>query len=401
MAKETSVTAEADSAAPLEVKSILTVDPSLTEKIIKQIEYYFSDVNMSKDKFMQEEIQRDSGWVNLDVLTKFNRLKILTTDFKVILEALKQSTTNLLEIDEENNKIRRAKPLPENLSEFETSLKQNTVYVKGFPATTTLDDLYAFFEPHGKVLQIFMRRFPTTKQFKGSVFVTFETSEQVKQLMDLSELKHQEEVLQKETQEDYLKRKGPVLESAKAARMKRDQEKDEKKKQREEAEEAFYKSQMVLGSVIHLKGLNSEGTRENLKELFDTYAKIKWVDYNKGEPEAYVRFVEENKAQIAIDGALKAGDGELKIRDAKLEYRVLEGEEEQEFWKDTIKKLVESKNKGRKGKNTNRGGGGKYNKNKGKNKRSFGKNDDDNNSGDGGSAGDDDNETSAAKKQKV
>ena len=76
MAKETSVTAEADSATPLEVKSILTVDPSLTEKIIKQIEYYFSDVNMSKDKFMQEEIQRDSGWVNLDVLTKFNRLKV-------------------------------------------------------------------------------------------------------------------------------------------------------------------------------------------------------------------------------------------------------------------------------------------------------------------------------------
>jgi len=120
-------------------------DPGLVDKIIKQIEYYFGDINMSKDKFMQEEIQKDSGWVSLETLTKFNRLRILTTDYNVIIDALKQSKTNLLEIDEENKKVRRAKPLPENLSEFETSLKQNTVYAKGFPAATTLDELYAFF----------------------------------------------------------------------------------------------------------------------------------------------------------------------------------------------------------------------------------------------------------------
>ena len=36
-------------------------DPGLVDKIIKQIEYYFGDINMSKDKFMQEEIQKDSG----------------------------------------------------------------------------------------------------------------------------------------------------------------------------------------------------------------------------------------------------------------------------------------------------------------------------------------------------
>ena len=36
-------------------------DPGLVDKIIKQIEYYFGDINMSKDKFMQEEIQKESG----------------------------------------------------------------------------------------------------------------------------------------------------------------------------------------------------------------------------------------------------------------------------------------------------------------------------------------------------
>lgn len=407
MAKETSV----DAAAPVEVttKSVESIkqDVALADKIIKQVEYYFSDVNMSKDKFMQEEIQKDSGWVDLEVLTKFNRLKILSTDYKVIINALKKSDSNLLEIDEEKNRIRRAKPLPENLSEFETSLKQNTVYVKGFPATISLDDLYAFFEPYGKVLQIFMRRFPSTRQFKGSLFVTFETQDQMQSFMDLNEVKHEETVLQRETQEAYLQRKGPQLDAAKSAKLKREQEKEDKKKQREEAEQAFYKSQVVLGSVLHLKGLGSGATREIIRELFDSHAKIRWIDFNKGDPEAYVRFQEENKAQLALDAALKANNDELKIKDEKFEYRILEGEEEQQFWKDTIKKLIEQKSKGRKGKKSGFGGGNKNKNFKNKNKRSFKDNDgddddEDGGSAEGGSAGEEDVEsTKAIKKQKV
>jgi RNA recognition motif-containing protein len=76
--------------------------------------------------------------------------------------------------------------------------------VKGFSSTTSLDDMYAFFEPYGKVLQIFMRRFPTTKQFKGSVFVTFETNEQMKSFMALEEVKSQDVVLIRETQSVFL-----------------------------------------------------------------------------------------------------------------------------------------------------------------------------------------------------
>ncbi len=42
----------------------IETDPALVEKIIKQIEYYFGNINMAKDKFMQEEIQKDSGCIN-------------------------------------------------------------------------------------------------------------------------------------------------------------------------------------------------------------------------------------------------------------------------------------------------------------------------------------------------
>lgn len=328
---------------------------------------------------MQEEILKDSGWVSLETLVKFNRLKVLTTDFKVIIEALKQSTSNLLEIDQENNKIRRAKSLPENLGEFETNLKQNTVYVKGFPSTLSLDDLITFFEKYGKILQVFMRRFPTTKQFKGSVFVTFETNEQMKAFLSGEKPKYQEETLIVESQEDYITRKGPEIESRNEARKKKEQQKEQKIKQKQEAEEAYLKEQQVLGAILHLKNINQDGTRENIKELFDSFSKVKFIDYSKGLPEAFVRFADENGAKVAFEKA-KEKDGEIVLKDAKLEARVLEGEEEQEYWRNLIRKLAESrsnkKNPGNNKRNKrNNNNNYKNNKRNGK-KRSLDENED-------------------------
>ncbi|RNA41342.1 lupus La [Brachionus plicatilis] len=314
----------------------------LDEKIIKQIEYYFGDINLSKDTFLQEETQKDSGWVHLETMVKFNRLKQLATDFQVIVDALKKSKSNLLEIDEEKKKIRRAKPLPENLSEFETNIKQNTVYAKGFDSQMTLDDLFSFFEEHGKILHIFMRRFPATKEFKGSVFVTFETNEQMRKFLDLEEVKYKDTVISRELQEDYLKRKAPVLEKIKENKAKKEQQKLEKVKQKQEAEEAYVKEQQVAGAILHVKNLPDNATRESLKELFDIYAKVKYLDFNRGQSEGYVRFCEENKAKEVFEQV-----DELKMNDNVLEIRVLEGEEEQAYWKDIFRRLLESRSRGR------------------------------------------------------
>ncbi len=58
-------TPEATVEAPVpETKSeqaVVEVDAGLAAKIIRQVEYYFGDLNLSKDKFMQEEIQKEDG----------------------------------------------------------------------------------------------------------------------------------------------------------------------------------------------------------------------------------------------------------------------------------------------------------------------------------------------------
>ncbi|BFY97842.1 hypothetical protein BsWGS_00882 [Bradybaena similaris] len=67
-------------------------------RIIKQIEYYFGDINLLKDKFLQEKIQEDDGWVTMDTMLKFNRLKEITDNAQTICEALKRSSSDLIAV---------------------------------------------------------------------------------------------------------------------------------------------------------------------------------------------------------------------------------------------------------------------------------------------------------------
>jgi len=137
-------------------------DPDLEKKIIRQIEYYLSDVNMVRDKFLKNEITKDEGWIPLSVLTTFKRLQSLSTDFKTIINALKNSVSGLLQINETENKIRRQpdRPLPNSQAELELSLRNRTVYVKGFPKAddVNIDKLLTFFEKFGSIESVQMKK---------------------------------------------------------------------------------------------------------------------------------------------------------------------------------------------------------------------------------------------------
>ena len=43
-------------------------------KIKQQVEFYFSDFNLHRDKFMQEHMQVDDGWFHTSVLLRFKKL---------------------------------------------------------------------------------------------------------------------------------------------------------------------------------------------------------------------------------------------------------------------------------------------------------------------------------------
>lgn len=59
----------------------------LLAAVAAQIEYYFSVENLCKDLFLRRKMD-DDGWIPLAVIASFNRVRMLTADVGVILQAL-------------------------------------------------------------------------------------------------------------------------------------------------------------------------------------------------------------------------------------------------------------------------------------------------------------------------
>ncbi|KAF5298440.1 hypothetical protein FQR65_LT01219 [Abscondita terminalis] len=124
----------------------------LENKIINQIEYYFGDFNLSRDKFLQGEIAKDDGWVELTTLLTFGRLASYTTDKQVIVDALKKAENKIVVVSEDENKVRRnpEKPLPEVNENYRKDVMERTAYAKGFPLDESLDNIMKYFaDNHG------------------------------------------------------------------------------------------------------------------------------------------------------------------------------------------------------------------------------------------------------------
>ena len=78
-------------------KIIIACACSVTVQLLF-FQYYFGDANLLKDKFLNEEMKKDDGWVTLQCLLTFNRLKSMSEDPAVIMTALRKSSDDLLEV---------------------------------------------------------------------------------------------------------------------------------------------------------------------------------------------------------------------------------------------------------------------------------------------------------------
>lgn len=128
-------------------------------------QYYFGDFNLPKDKFLKEQMGVDDGWIPIATMLKFARLSQLTKSPKVIFNAMKKSTSGLMEVDESASKIRRSKtqPIPEETAEYLAEIKARTIYCKGFPKEgMSIDKLLDFF-----------KSFPTALSIKVCIFKFF------------------------------------------------------------------------------------------------------------------------------------------------------------------------------------------------------------------------------------
>lgn len=296
----------------------------LEQSIINQVEYYFGDANMTRDKFMRLEIVKNNGWISLDTMFKFNRLAALTTDPNVVITALTKSATGLLEISEDGQHIRRhpQRPLSAKSADTKREIMSRSAYVKGFPCEITMVELIEFFQDHQHVQDVSIRKYfdesTNTNRSNGEVFVTFGTHDECAAFLS-QEVQYNHRTL-------ITKWKSEQLDDEKLDRQKMG---DEKMRLYNKANQRS-KFEYPKGSVLHITNITPDVTRKMIEEKLWSIIgyQVNFIDFSFGDDTAYVHL---DKACDAMGLLAKLEHSKIQLRTCDATVNVLDGVNEVEY----------------------------------------------------------------------
>uniref|UniRef100_UPI00358EB9E0 lupus La protein-like n=1 Tax=Myxine glutinosa TaxID=7769 RepID=UPI00358EB9E0 len=325
----------------------------LDKKIISQVEFYFGDHNLPKDKFLKSEVQKDDGWVPLGVMIRFNRLKSLSSDPATIAAAIKKSSNGLLEISEDGTRVRRlpSRTLPANDDSYRENIKKRSVYVKGFPEDATLDEVKEWIDEKSSVEVVHMRR-TCQKTFRGSVFAIFDTVENADKFVAMPDHKYKDADIIACKKEQYYAKKNEQRRQWRAEEKLIQEAEGVKNNQSD-----FCKVEFQENCLLKFSGeLDAETTREDLHDLFGEHGDIQWISFTRGAVEGVIQF--ESGAKQILKEATEVNGGELQLKGCTVVWELLEGEVAQNIWQELLTEQQDMCNKVR---SWNRGGrrGGK------------------------------------------
>jgi hypothetical protein len=83
-------------------------EEAAAQKIMKQVEFYFSEENLPSDKYLLKKLDGDQT-VTLDTIMSFKRIKKLSADADTVRSAINQSA--IVHVCEDGNRVGRIEPL--------------------------------------------------------------------------------------------------------------------------------------------------------------------------------------------------------------------------------------------------------------------------------------------------
>lgn len=199
----------------------VSIDPSSVEsKVLNQLDYYFGDFNLHRDKFMNQQLEKNGGWIPIETLLTFNRLKALTTDPKYIAKVAQSS--QLLQISEDGTKVRRSPdlPLPQR-EEYRDQVLQRTLHIKGFPLDSQFDSLWSYCSNFGTLESLSMRRTRVENMFKGCILAVYKNQSDADKILQ-QKLVYGDRELLKEKEEVHITRRKEFFKSRKQNRKNED-----------------------------------------------------------------------------------------------------------------------------------------------------------------------------------
>ncbi|XP_021982428.1 la-related protein 6B isoform X1 [Helianthus annuus] len=132
----------------LEVKDGLTDEA--TQKIVNQVEYYFSDINLATTDHLMRFINKDpEGYVPISVVVAFKKIKALVSSNAQLASILRNS--GKLVVSEDGKKVKRLHPLTEPDME---ELQSRIIVAENLPDDHCHQNLMKIFSAVGSVKTI-------------------------------------------------------------------------------------------------------------------------------------------------------------------------------------------------------------------------------------------------------
>jgi len=154
----------------------------VAQKLLRQVEFYFSDVNLTRDAFFKERIAENRfGYVPLSVILKCKKIAEHTQEISVLADALKDSTE--LAVNEAKDAVKRVNPMPVSLD-----FTPQTIII--FPIVDELtqekiSDATQRLVPEAKIVAVWrkQKRDPTTAFLVNMAEVILQDAETVEELL--------------------------------------------------------------------------------------------------------------------------------------------------------------------------------------------------------------------------
>lgn len=157
----------------------------LYAEICKQMEFYFSDANITKNRMMREIVEqanaKSEGYVDLCSFLEFTKIQRLQASIHHIQKALRNSQK--LELSPDELKARRLVAFDVSKVKSDDAVEECTIYVENIPRDADHEWLEKIFQAFGPVAYISLPKFKSG-QHKSFGFVEFDDADAARRCLE-------------------------------------------------------------------------------------------------------------------------------------------------------------------------------------------------------------------------